>query len=324
MAVYTHLSAEDLAELVGHYDVGALTSAKGIAEGVSNSNWLIETSGPGGGGGRYILTMYERRIELEDLPFFLGLLDHLSERDCPVPRTIHDRDGAAFRLIDGKAVALIEFLPGVSVDHPTPAQARSVGQALARVHLAARDFPMQRTNALDLESSRAMLTACGKDGLDGIDPHLSSAIGIAEVTAANWPQGLEQSVIHSDLFPDNVLIMGDQVSALIDFYFAASDAMAYDLAVTHAAWCFDKRGETFKADVGRALIEGYESVRPLSHEESAAMPMLVQGACLRFIASRAEDWIHTPPDALVTRKDPMDFMRRLEFYRGKGAEVFAA
>ena len=237
MAVYTHLSAEDLAELVGHYDVGSLTSAKGIAEGVSNSNWLIETTGPDGKGARYILTMYERRIELEDLPFFLGLLDHLSEHDCPVPRTIHDREGAAFRMVEGKAVALIEFLPGVSVDHPTPAQARSVGEALARVHLAARSFPMQRANALDLGSSREMLVKCGAPALDMIDPRLSAAIDIAEEIAARWPTGLERSVIHSDLFPDNVLMMGDRVSALIDFYFAANDAMAYDLAVTHAAWC---------------------------------------------------------------------------------------
>lgn len=323
MAVYTHLSSEDLAELVGHYDVGSLTSAKGIAEGVSNSNWLIETTGPNGKGARYILTMYERRIELQDLPFFLGLLDHLSEHDCPVPRTIHDRGGAAFRTVGGKAVALIEFLPGVSVDRPTPAQARSVGQALARVHLAARNFPMQRANSLDLDGSRKMLAACGESALDSIDPRLSSAIGIAEEIAACWPERLEHSVIHSDLFPDNVLMMGDRVSALIDFYFAANDAMAYDLAVTHAAWSFDRRGETFKADVGQALIDGYQSVRPLSPEETAALPILAQGACLRFIASRAEDWIHTPAGALVTRKDPMDFMRRLEFYRTCDAGAFA-
>ncbi|MFN2098623.1 homoserine kinase [Altererythrobacter sp. MF3-039] len=323
MAVYTHLAAKDLDELVAHYDVGTLTSAKGIAEGVSNSNWLIETTGADAAGARFILTMYERRIDYADLPFFLGLLDHLSEHDCPVPRTIHDREGAAYRMIDGKAVALIEFLPGVSVDHPTVDQARSVGEALARVHIAAKDFPTQRPNSLGIMSSAKVLSQCGAEALSGIDPALPPAITIAHDLAASGPEQLPQSIIHSDLFPDNVLMIGSNVSGMIDFYFACSDAMAYDLAVTHAAWAFERGGSTFHEDVGEALIEGYESVRSLSQEERDALPVLAQGACLRFVASRAEDWLETPHDALVTRKDPMDFMRRLETYRSRGGEIFS-
>ena len=290
MAVYTHLGAEDLARLMDHYDVGRLVSFKGIAEGVSNSNWLLETTQ-----GRFILTMYERRIETADLPFFLGLLDYLSASGCPVPRTIHDRDGAAWRMVDGKAVALIEFLPGLSPSAPTPGQAGAVGSALAQIHLAARDFPQSRTSTLEP----------------------------GEAIVHEWPRALPRSIIHSDLFPDNVLMLGDRVTGMIDFYFACTGSMAYDLAVTHAAWCFDGTGSRCDRALGRALIEGYETLRPLGHDERAALPLLAEGACLRFIASRAQDWLDTPDDALVHRKDPMDFVRRLEFYRASGQSAFA-
>ncbi|TMM48764.1 homoserine kinase [Qipengyuania marisflavi] len=323
MAVYTHLGAEQLAELVAAYDVGELVSAKGIAEGISNSNWLIETSGADGTGARFILTMYERRIDTGDLPFFLGLLDHLSAKGCPVPSTIHDCAGSAFRVLDGKTVALIEFLPGVSPTRPTAQQAQAVGAALAQVHLAAADFPLTRANTLDAEANARILEDCGEDRLAQIDPALPAALQRARDLAAHLPSDLPASIIHSDLFPDNVLMRGSTVSGMIDFYFACSDAMAYDLAVTHAAWSFDKSGSCYDAAIGRALIDGYQSVRPLDAAERNALPILAQGACLRFVASRAEDWLDTPGDAHVTRKDPMDFVRRWDFYDENGQQVFA-
>lgn len=318
MAVYTHLGGEDLAALVAQYDVGALTSAKGIAEGVSNSNWLIETTA-----GRYILTLYERRIDTAELPFFLGLLDHLAAKGCAVPRTIHDRDGALSRTVAGKEAALIEFLPGVSPSLPTPAQARTVGAALARVHEAARDFTLGRTDRLTPADNLAVLGGCGASALAGIDPALPAMLARSGEIVAQWPHDLPRSVIHSDLFPDNVLMLGNKVSGMIDFYFACDGMMAYDLAVTHAAWSFDRRGERFDPAIGSALVEGYESVRPLSAAERAALPLLAEGACLRFTSSRAQDWIDTPADALVTRKDPMDFVRRWDFYAEQGARAFA-
>ena len=324
MAVYTHLGAEELASLIGEYDVGELVSSKGIAEGVSNSNWLVETTGRDSKGARFILTMYERRIELADLPFFLGLLDHLAAKQCPVPRTIHDRDGAAYRMVDNKAVALIEFLPGVSLDHPEPAQAFSVGKALAGIHLASADFAMQRPNDLGPPSWTAMAEDCSEAGLASINPSLPEIV--AKELAfldANWPQDLPRSVVHADLFPDNVLMMGDEVTGLIDFYFACNDITAYDLAVTHAAWCFDAKGSGYRSDIGKALIEGYLSVRALTQGERAALPVLARGASLRFLLTRAEDWLHPPDDALVTKKDPMDFARRLDFYARENSAAFA-
>ena len=323
MAVYTHLGAEELAALIAQYDVGALVSAKGIAEGVSNSNWLVETTGRGGAGARFILTMYERRIDTDELPFFLGLLDHLADAGCPVPRTIHDSDGASHRTLDGKQVALIEFLPGVSVDHPTPEQARAVGVALANMHLASAGFAATRANGLDITMSLHTLEHCDRQQLTAIDPALPGLTDTAAHLRENWPWDLPRAICHTDLFPDNVLMLGNRVSGMIDFYFACEEAMAYDLAVTHAAWCFDREGRQFDAEVGAALVEGYTSIRALDPRERECLPVLAQGACMRFVASRAEDWIETPADALVTRKDPMDFARRLDFYARTGAAAFA-
>ena len=323
MAVFTHLGAEQLARLIAAYDVGALRSAKGIAEGVQNSNWLIETEGRDGTGSRFILTMYESRTEVSELPFFLGLMDHLSAHDCPVPATIHDRDGATHRVHEGKTVALIEFLPGVSVSEPTPAQALAVGKELARVHLAGADFALSRANTMGPQNWRELIARCPDGALAGIDPALAALVAreLPELLA-QWPADLPRSVIHADLFPDNVLMLGETVSGLIDFYFACTDITAYDVAVTHAAWCFDGTGARFDAALSDALLTGYESVRPLSASERAAMPLLARGAAMRFLASRAHDWFHTAEDALVTRKDPMAFARRLEFYCAN-PQVFA-
>jgi homoserine kinase type II len=320
MAVYTHLGAEDMAALIAAYDVGTLVSAKGIAEGVSNSNWLIDTTGHAGrsdgAGARYILTMYEFRIDLDDLPYFLSLLDHLAARGCPVPRTIHDRSGARYRRIGDKAVALIEFLPGVSVSAPTVGQARAVGEQLARLHLAAADFPASRANGMAPDEWQRLAQACGSDGLNAIAPWLAQLVAhdLPRIVQA-WPVGLPGGVIHADLFPDNVLVLGDTITGLIDFYFACNDVTAYDLAITHLAWCWDHAEGLFRPDLSGALIAGYETVRALTAAERKALPLLAQGAAMRFALSRAFDWINTPADALVTRKDPLPMARRLEFYR---------
>lgn len=330
MAVYTHLGAEELAALIARYPVGPLVSAKGIAEGVSNSNWLIETAGSDiavdgslhNERARFILTMYERRIELEDLPYFLGLLDHLSDKGCPVPRTIHDSQGAAFRMIDEKAVALIEFLPGVSPTKPNAAQSFSVGETLANIHEASQDFALSRENTMGFAQNLACLETCGTANLASIHPDLPSILGPARDAAGLDLSALPQAQIHADLFPDNVLMLDAKVTGLIDFYFACSGAMALDLAVTHAAWCFDENG-AYLSDLGAALLAGYQSVRTLTSEEKSAFAQIAKGAAIRFVASRAEDWLDTPDDALVTRKDPMQFVSRWRFYNDNAQHLFA-
>lgn len=322
MAVYTHIGAHDMAALIAEFDVGELVSAKGIAEGVQNSNFLIDTTGKDGAGARYILTVYESQVVVDELPFFLGLLDHLSATGCPVPQTIHDRAGASFRSFRGKALALIEFLPGVSLDMPTPPQARNVGRALAQLHLAAASFAGTRENDLSLAGWRRLADACASHFAD-MDPALGPLVQreLADLEAC-WPSDLPRGAIHADLFPDNVLMLGDQVAGLIDFYFACTDMFAYDVAITHAAWCFSSDGSRFDPAISAALLEGYASVRPLSDDEQRALPLLARGAALRFTLTRAYDWVNTPADALVTKKDPAAFARRLEYYCAQGAGIF--
>ncbi len=309
MAVYTHIGAEDMAHLVADFGVGRLLSAKGIAEGVQNSNYFVETTQ-----GRYILTVYEKRVDMADLPFFLALLDHLADKGCPVPRTIHDAHGVALKDWNGKALALIEFLPGLSVSKPTPDAAHAVGAALGGMHAAVADFGMTRANMLGPAGWSALADACG-NALDDIAPGLKSRVAAeCAFLTANWPVDLPHSIIHADLFPDNVLMDGDVVTGMIDFYFACRDIRAWDVAVTHAAWSFSADGAHYDAQVGDAMLDGYRTAFGLSPDEEAAFPVLARGACLRFLLTRAWDWRNTPADALVTRKDPLAFLRRLDHY----------
>jgi len=319
MAVYTQVPAEEIDAFLTRYDAGRLVSAKGIAEGVENSNYLLETTGADGSGHRYILTLYEKRVDEADLPFFMDLLDHLGARGCLVPRFIADRSGQRLQQLAGRPACLIEFLTGISVTEPTPAQARAAGQALGELHRAADGFASERPNALDKAGWHDLARKCGAD-FDQI------AAGLAERVAdelayldAHWPADLPRSVIHADLFPDNVLMLGDRVTGLIDFYFSCTDVRAYDLAITHSAWTFSHDGATFFGDRAVALGAGYAQAHGLTDAERAAFPVLCRGAALRFLLTRAYDWINTPADALVTRKDPLAYLRRLDFYANADA-----
>ncbi len=309
MAVYTQVPAEALAAFLRRYDgVGELVSAKGIAEGVENSNYLVDTTTS-----RFILTLYEKRVDAGDLPFFLALLDHLAARGLPVPPAVKDRDGIAIQTLAGRPACLIRFLTGVSLTQPTPEQARTAGAALGRLHAAAADFAGDRPNSLGIADWRPLLERCGGD-LDRIAPGLFARIdtALAAVEAA-WPHALPRTVIHADLFPDNVLMLGAEVTGLIDFYFACNDIRAYDVAVMHSSWAFDPAGAPLDG-VRPALLSGYDAAFGLSDAERASLPVLARGACIRFLLTRAWDWLNTPADALVTRKDPLAYLRRLDWY----------
>jgi len=310
MAVYTHVTAEALGRLLERYDVGTLLSAKGIAEGVENSNYLVDTTA-----GRFILTLYEKRVSAEDLPFFLALLDHLAAKGLPVPPAIRDKTGVAIQELEGRPACLIRFLPGVSLSHPTPEQARAAGDALGRMHTAVADFPGSRSNSMGQETWQPRFERCGRS-LDGITSGRHDDLGLAirEVSRRWHVEDLDHCAIHADLFPDNVLMLGDEVAGLIDFYFACNDIRLYDVAVMHASWTFDGSGTHHDEAIGEALIDGYERRFPMSDFERASFGTLASGACIRFTLSRAWDWLNTPADALVTRKDPLAFWRRLKVY----------
>jgi len=309
VAVYTHVSAEALSAFLTRYDVGDLVSIKGIAEGVENSNYMVDTTR-----GRYFLTLYEKRVDSGDLPFFKALLDRLASGGCRVPRMLPDRQGVTIQTLAHRPACLIEFLTGVSPSHPTAMQAHAVGAAMADMHAAVAGAPLDRRNTLGPEDWQALFAACA-DQLDEIEPGLRARVAASlDDVVQRWPRDLPRTIIHADLFPDNVLMLEDKVTGLIDFYFACTDIRAYDLAIMHSSWAFDATGAHYDAAVGDAAIDGYRSRGALSAAERAALPVLARGACLRFLLTRAYDWINTPADALVTRKDPLAYRHRLDTY----------
>jgi homoserine kinase type II len=317
MAVYTEVSDEELAAFVAGYDIGQVQAFKGIAEGVENSNFLLEAEA-----GQFILTLYERRTRPEDLPFFLGLMEHLAAKGIACPTPIHAKDGLALRSLCGKPAAMVSFLKGVSARTIKPVHCQELGRALAQFHLAGADFKMTRANALSVSGWRPLFEG-SRSGADAVAPGLESLIG-AELDRleSEWPKNLPQGVIHADLFPDNVFFLGEALSGLIDFYFACTDMLTYDIAVCLNAWCFEK-DLSFNATKARLLLGAYEKVRPLSDAEVAALPLLCRGAAMRFLLTRLYDWLHTPAGAFVTRKDPREYLKKLRFHQGvKRAEAY--
>lgn len=309
MAVYTEVNDEELTELAASYGLGRLISCKGIAEGVENTNYLVVTET-----GRYILTLYEKRVIPEELPFFLGLMEHLAANGINCPTPLRDLSGRNLRQIAGRPAALVTFLEGVWIRRPGVDHCAAVGRALAELHLAGASFPMRRTNALGPHGWRPLYSRFSA-GADEIAPALARALDEElAFLEANWPRDLDTGVIHADLFPDNVFFLGDRLSGLIDFYFACTDALAYDIAICLNAWCFEA-DYAFNITKGRALLKGYASVRPLQPREVSVLPVLARGSALRFLLTRAYDWINTPPDALVKRKDPGEYLRRLRFHQ---------
>ena len=317
MAVYTDVSFEDLEAYLRRYDLGQAHVFKGIAEGVSNSNYYLQTAA-----GAFILTLYEKRVEAVDLPFYLGLMEHLARASLACPTPVHARDGTVTSALNGKPAAILTFLDGVSLRRPTAEHCSLVGRTLAELHSAGRDFAGRRENALGLKGWHALADDCrGKS--DAVADGLTRLVE-QELTAlsASWPKALPEGVIHADLFPDNVLFVDNKVSGIIDFYFACNDALAYDLAVTLNAWCFEGDG-AFNITKGRALVAAYQSARSLNTAERAALPLLCRGAALRFLLTRLYDWIHPDPAALVRPKDPREFAKRLRFHQSvKTAEAY--
>jgi len=308
MAVYTDVAADELAEFLSRYDLGELLSYKGIAEGVENSNFLLHTSA-----GYFILTLYEKRVERDDLPFFLALMTHLASRGISCPLPVKDRSGGALSSLAGRPAAIISFLEGVWPRKPNAAHCAGVGQALARMHLAGRDFPMSRPNALSVAGWRPLFDAAAAR-VDEVQPGLAAFI-TAELDYLEgnvWPTNLPQGVIHADLFPDNVFFLGERLSGIIDFTFACNDTLAYDVAICLNAWCFES-DYSFNVTKARALLGAYGRERQLSDAEEHALPLLARGAALRFLLTRLVDFLNVPPGALVRPKDPLEYVRKLRF-----------
>lgn len=313
MAVYTDVGEGELAAFLKDYPAGELLSYKGIAEGTENSNFLLHTTA-----GSFILTLYEKRVEKADLPFFLGLMDHLAKKGISCPLPVQRHDGTMIGTLAGRPAVIITFLEGMWLRKPGVAHCREVGKALAAMHLASADFAMHRANALAIDGWRKLWEA-SRSRADEVEPGLAAEVDadFAEFER-NWPQGLPTGIIHADLFPDNVFFLGEKLSGLIDFYFACNDFYAYDLATCLNAWCFEK-DFSFNLTKGTALLAGYQSVRPLSPAEREALPMLARGSALRFMLTRLYDWLTVPDGGLVIKRDPTEYIRRMRFHRAIGS-----
>ncbi|MEE8275069.1 MAG: homoserine kinase [Alphaproteobacteria bacterium] len=310
MAVYTEVSGEDIAAFLTEYDIGALASFKGIAEGVENSNYLLLTDRA-----PFIVTLYEKRVARDDLPFFLGLMEHLATRGVRCPTPIRGRDGAALRELCGRPAAIISFLNGVWPRRIAPEHCAALGAALARMHIAGAEFAVERVNALSVTGWRPLFEGC-RDRADTVKPGLAETLDaeLAQLDAA-WPGDLPAGVIHADLFPDNVFFAGFELTGLIDFYFACNDLFSYDLAVCLNAWCFERTGE-FNITKAQQLLSSYREVRAFSAAELAALPLLARGAALRFLLTRLHDWLNRVDGALVKPKDPLEYLKKLRFHQG--------
>ena len=312
MAVYTEVSDEDLQAFIAEYDIGSVLGCKGIAEGVENSNYLLQTTG-----GTFILTLYEKRVDPEDLPFFIALMDHLAGLGLACPTPLHGRDGRSLRQLCGRPAAIISFLQGLWPRRINARHCASLGRAMADMHLKGQSFPMTRPNSLGLAGWRPLFTA-EQHRADEVKVGLADFIaGELDQLEKVWPARLPSGIIHADLFPDNVFFLGDEVSGLIDFYFACTDFLAYDIAVCLNAWCFEP-DSSFNVTKARLMLANYTQVRPLEPEEFAALPILARGAAMRFLLTRLYDWVNTPPGALVKRKDPLEYERKLRFHASVG------
>lgn len=310
MAVYTDVAADELAGFLSGYDLGELLSYKGIAEGVENSNFLLHTTR-----GYFFLTLYEKRVAKSDLPFFLNLMGHLAARGIICPQPVANSSGETLGVLAGRPAAIIDFLEGVWPRKPGVVHCAAIGEALAKLHLAGADFAMSRANALSVSGWRPLFEAA-EARADTVQPGLRDFLA-AELSGleTRWPADLPRGIIHADLFPDNALFLGDRLSGLIDFYFACSDLLAYDVAICLNAWCFEA-DHSFNVTKARAFLNAYGKVRPLSAAEQAAFPLLARGAALRFLLTRLVDWLNVPPGALVKPKDPLEYVRKLRFHQG--------
>jgi homoserine kinase type II len=309
VAVYTPVTAEELTAFLAAYDVGELLAYKGIAEGVENSNFLVHTKR-----GSFILTLYEKRVAAKDLPFFLALMEHLHARGISCPQPVKNRKGELLGAVCGRPAAVITFLDGMWIHRPTASHCAALGEALAKLHLAGLDFHKKRTNALSVEAWRPLYARC-RDRADELHRDLKESLAAELVELEqHWPRELPKGVIHADLFPDNVFFLGNRLSGLIDFYFACTDALAYDIAICLNAWCFES-DNSYNVTKGRSLLQAYARVRPLLGEERDILPLLARGAAMRFLLTRLVDWFEVPADALVRRKDPLEYYAKLRFHQ---------
>lgn len=303
MAVFTHVTAEQLAQYLTQFDIGALVSFDGITEGVSNTNYKIVTSKA-----PYILTIFEERTRGEDIPFFINFMKHLHGQGIPCPDVIPANNGGQIVPLNGKPAIITSFLEGAWPQQQEIHHVTSVATCLARMHKAGESFKEQRANSMSTQTWRKLITACQKQS-----PAVPMLLKELDYIETKWPLHMPKGAVHADVFPDNVFFSGEKLTGVIDFYFACTDALVYDLMLTFNAWCFDPEGPNQQKIA--AFLEAYQKERPLSGAELRWLTFFGRAAALRIIATRLYDWFHPVEGAIITPKDPSHYFNILGFHQ---------
>ena len=312
MAVYTKLEKEQIDNILLNYKLGKLKKFEGIEEGIENTNYSIETEK-----GKYILTIYERRVEETDLPFFSNLMVELSKKNFNCPKPIPNKNNNYISDLNSKKFMITSFLDGKSKNNLSPFECKIVGQQIAKLHQITKNFKFNRKNDLSIKSWRNIFSQV-KDKCNKIHPELPKLIEANLISIEKqWPKNLPSGIIHADLFSDNIFFKNNKFSGFIDFYFSCNDFYAFEIAICFNALCFDgmKQNLSFNVTKAKKLMEGYNEVRKISKDEKIAIKVLSQGAALRFLLTRVFDYLNTVDDAVVKIKDPEEYLKRLEFHK---------
>ena len=311
MAVYTKLSKNDLENFFSKYNLGKLINYKEIEEGIENTNYFIKTEK-----GQFILTLYEKRVEEKDLPFFIGLMKNLFDKKFPAPEPVINKNGNYISEIKGKKAAVISFLKGRAKNILNPNHCYEVGLYTGKLHLITKDLPGKRNNELSVVSWRKIYNKV-KNNCEKIHPNLTKIIEKnLKIIENKWPKKLPSGIIHADLFPDNIFFDNEKLTGIIDYYFSCKDFYAFEIAICLNALCFEGKNENLSFNVTKAkkFIDGYSSIRKLSNEEKDSLKILCQGAAMRFLLTRVFDYLNLTEGAIVKIKDPLEYLKRLEFH----------
>ena len=312
MAVYTKFQKENIEEILSNYAIGKLNSFKGIQEGIENTNYFLLVDNK-----KYILTIYEKRIKSEDLPFFSELMTSLNKASvrCPIP--IVNKQKKSITDYNGKKLMIVTYLEGKAKKILTPQNCKSVGIEVAKMHEITKNFKIKRKNNLSINTWRKLFSSVKKE-CSKIHPDLPKLIesNLKDVEK-NWPNDLPKGIIHADLFSDNIFFNNNEFSGLIDFYFSCEDFYAFEIAICFNALCFDgvPKNLSFNVTKAKNFIDGYNSIRKLTDDEKGNIKVLSQGAALRFLLTRVFDALNTVDGAIVKVKDPMEYLKRLEFHK---------
>ena len=311
MAIYTKLSERNLKDFFLKYDLGKLLNYKGIEEGIENTNYFIQTNK-----GKFILTLYEKRVEEKDLPFFMGLMRNLFDANFPSPEPMINKNGNYITEISGKKAAVVSFLEGSAKKNLNPEDCYKVGVLTAKLHLTTKNLVQKRENKLSVDSWRKIYEKVRND-CSKIHPNLTNTIekNLDEIEK-NWPKNIPSGIIHADLFPDNIFFKNNKLTGIIDFYFSCYDCYVFEIAICLNALCFEgfKENLSFNVTKAKKFIDGYSSVRKLTEIEKKSLKIFCQGAAMRFLLTRVFDYLNLTKGALVKIKDPVEYLKRLEFH----------